>query len=107
MALRNDFPPKQSKRTANPPPRHGLLELDTLVDLEPLVVSDASLCKNSENCAAKESVLPLPSLVMNSVDSDGVLGVRCQGDMGVRRFGLDAPGRARPACSRCSVVASL
>lgn len=33
---------------------------------------------------------------------DGVLGVRCQGDIGTFKFGLDAPGLERPACSRCS-----
>lgn len=36
------------------------------------------------------------------MDNAGVLGVRCQGDKGTRRLGFDAPGLARPACSRCS-----
>lgn len=36
--------------------------------------------------------------------SEGVLGVRCQGETGTRRFGFEAPGRARPACSLCSIV---
>jgi hypothetical protein len=36
--------------------------------------------------------------------SDGVEGVRRNGEMGIRRPEVDAaPGRARPACSRCSV----
>ena len=37
-----------------------------------------------------------------SVDRAGVLGVRCHGETGIRRLGFDAPGLARPACSRCS-----
>ena len=37
-----------------------------------------------------------------SVDKAGVLGVRCQGETGTRRLGFEAPGLARPACSRCS-----
>ena len=41
------------------------------------------------------------------MDRDGVLGVRCQGEMGVRRLGLEAPGRERPACSRCSGTKDL
>lgn len=36
--------------------------------------------------------------------SEGVLGVRCQGETGTRRFGFEAPGRARPACSLCSII---
>ena len=35
--------------------------------------------------------------------SEGELGVRVKGDMGRRRL-FEAPGRARPACSRCSSV---
>ena len=52
------------------------------------------------------------SVVKNSVLRDGVLGVRWKGDMGSRRLLLppppwweaEAPGRASPACSRCSSV---
>ena len=40
-----------------------------------------------------------------SVDKAGVLGVRCHGDIGTRRLGFEAPGLARPACSRCSTRA--
>jgi hypothetical protein len=36
--------------------------------------------------------------------SDGVDGVRRKGDMGMRRLLFEAPGRARPACSRCSIL---
>jgi hypothetical protein len=40
----------------------------------------------------------------NSVFSDGVLGVLWNGDEGRRRELPEAPGRANPACSRCSSV---
>jgi hypothetical protein len=40
----------------------------------------------------------------NSVFRDGVLGVLWNGDAGKRRLPAEAPGRARPACSRCSSV---
>jgi len=42
--------------------------------------------------------------VKNSVDNEGVLGVRWNGDMGKRKLLFDAPGLARPACSFCSSV---
>ncbi len=45
----------------------------------------------------------MPPSGKKSVDNDGVLGVLCHGDKGTRRFGFDAPGRERPAFSRCSV----
>lgn len=38
--------------------------------------------------------------------SEGELGVRWKGDAGRRRLLPEAPGRARPACSRCSSVQS-
>lgn len=36
--------------------------------------------------------------------SEGELGVRWKGDAGRRRLLPEVPGRARPACSRCSSV---
>lgn len=48
----------------------------------------------------------MPPSGKKSVDRAGVLGVLCHGDKGTRRFGFDAPGRVRPACSRCSVPVS-
>ena len=48
----------------------------------------------------------MPPSGKKSVDKAGVLGVLCHGDTGTRRFGFDAPGRARPASSRCSIVIS-
>ena len=86
---------------------YGRLEfVDTLVDLEPLPLFCASVSKKSVHVPASESPLDLGSEVRNSVESEGVLGVRCQGDIGVRRLGFDAPGRASPACSRCSTSVS-
>jgi hypothetical protein len=40
--------------------------------------------------------------VMNSVLSEAVLGVRWKGESGSLREPAEVPGRARPACSRCS-----
>lgn len=40
----------------------------------------------------------------NSEDSEGVLGVRWNGDIGIRKLLLEAPGLASPACSFCSSV---
>lgn len=65
-------------------------------DLPP---SCASCSRKSDQSSARDSFL-LPLSGKKSVDSAGVLGVRCQGDNGTLRLGFDAPGRARPACSR-------
>jgi hypothetical protein len=80
------------------------MALDILVDLDDLAPSDASLSRKSDHRPANDSFRPLPSKV--SAISDGVLGVRCHGDIGVLRFGFDAPGLASPACSRCSAIIS-
>ena len=79
----------------------GFDELETLGDLGDLIPSCASCSKKSDHSSARDSFLVPPS-GKNSVDNAGVLGVRCHGDTGTLRFGLEAPGRARPACSRCS-----
>lgn len=68
-----------------------------------LLPSRASCSKKSDQSSAKDSFL-LPLSGKKSLDSEGVLGVRCHGETGIFRDGLDAPGRARPACSRCSVA---
>lgn len=75
--------------------------LGDLGDLTPC----ASCSKKSDQSSARDSFLVPPS-GKKSVDRAGVLGVLCHGDKGTRRFGFDAPGRARPACSRCSVPVS-
>ena len=67
-----------------------------LGDLPP---SCDSCSRKSAQSSARDSFLLLLS-GKKSVDSAGVLGVRCQGDNGTLRFGFDAPGRAKPACSR-------
>ena len=63
--------------------------------------SCASCSRKLDHKSASDSFRPLLS-GKKSVDRDGVLGVRCHGDNGTLRLGLDAPGLARPACSRCS-----
>ena len=76
-----------------------------LRDLSP---SPASRSRNSENNSARDSLL-LELLLMSigsalrALFSDGVEGVRLKGDSGIRRLLFEAPGRERPACSRCSV----
>ena len=75
-----------------------------LVEREPLALSAAIKLPSNQ----PDSVRPRASeLTRSACESEGVLGVRCQGDTGVRRFGFEAPGRARPACSRCSATVSI
>ena len=74
-----------------------------LGDLGDLIPACASCSRKSDQSSARDSFLVPPS-GKKSVDKAGVLGVLCHGDKGTRRFGLDAPGRARPACSRCSMA---
>lgn len=84
-------------------------ELAVLPLLSPPFSSPASRCKKSCHNSARLSLL-LELLAM-SIGSDielseGVEGVRRKGDMGSRKLDVapeDVPGRARPACSRCSV----
>lgn len=63
--------------------------------------SCASCSRKLDHKSASDSFLLLLSR-KRSVDRDGVLGVRCQGDSGTLRLRFDVPGLARPACSRCS-----
>lgn len=68
--------------------------------------SAASRSKKSCHSSASDSLL-LELLAMSIGSemelSEGVDGVRRKGELGRRRLELDvAPGRARPACSRCS-----
>ena len=76
----------------------GDLEMLVLLDLVP---SWASCSRKSDHNSANDS-FRLPLSGKNSAVNAGVLGVRCQGEMGVLKLGLDAPGRAKPACSLCS-----
>jgi hypothetical protein len=73
----------------------GLLESDGLE-----TPSCDSRSKKSDHSSARDSLL----VRVSSCESDGVLGVRRNGDMGTRSALLDAPGRAKPACSFCSAV---
>src|SRR3569833_305139 len=73
------------------------------------VSAEASSTLRSRKLAHRSPSDSLPDVGVgsekNSVLSDGVLGVRWKGDVGSRRLLLaDVPGRARPACSRCSSV---
>ena len=68
--------------------------------------SCASCSRKLDHKSASDSFLLLFS-GKRSVDREGVLGVRCQGDSGTLRLGFDAPGLARPACSRCSSQVSV
>ena len=79
-------------------------ELLTLPLLLPAVEpSSALLSRNPVHSSANDSLFAGDS-VKNSVDNEGVLGVRWNGDMGKRKLLFDAPGLARPACSFCSSV---
>ena len=68
-----------------------------------LLPSRASCSKKSDQSSANDS-FRLPLSGKKSLESEGVLGVRCHGETGTLRDGLDAPGLARPACSRCSTA---
>jgi hypothetical protein len=65
--------------------------------------SSALRSSNPVHRSASDSLVAGGSL-KNSVDSEGVLGVRWNGDAGKRKLLLDVPGLARPACSFCSSV---
>ena len=90
----------------SPPLVSGLrgAELLTLPLLLPEVEPSSALrSRNPVQRSANDSLLAGGS-VKNSVDNDGVLGVRWNGDTGNLRVLPDVPGRARPACSFCSSV---
>jgi hypothetical protein len=90
---------------ATPPPALGGGEA-ALPRRDASLPSAASRSRKSCHSSASDSLL-LELLAIN-IGSDiefneGVLGVRRKGDMGIRREEPeDVPGRARPACSRCS-----
>lgn len=75
---------------------------------EPSFPSAASRSRKSCHSSASDSLL-LELLAINigslALLSEGVEGVRRNGEEGMRSPKVDAaPGRARPACSRCSRV---
>lgn len=79
----------------------ALLTLPLLLpETEP---SSALRSRKPAHRSASDSLLAGGSL-KNSVDSEGVLGVRWKGDTGRRKLPLAAPGLASPACSFCSSV---
>jgi hypothetical protein len=90
---------------ATPPPALGGGEV-ALPRRDASLPSAASRSRKSCHSSASDSLL-LELLAINIGSdiefSEGVLGVRRKGDMGIRREEPeDVPGRARPACSRCS-----
>jgi hypothetical protein len=82
--------------------------LETLPFLDPSsgFPSSALRSRKLAQRSAKDSLLPDVGAgsEKNSVFRDGVLGVRWKGECGRRRLLLEAPGLAKPACSRCSSV---
>ena len=86
-------------------PPVAALEALSFLDLSS-APSSALLSKKPAHNSASVS-LPVPAdddSVINSVLSDAVLGVRLKGESGSLRELAAVPGRARPACSRCSSV---
>jgi|SRR5690242_10980539 len=82
----------------------GLTVLPLRLASFPSLPSAASRSKKSCHSSASDSLLlELLAISMGSDMelSDGVLGVRRNGDIGTPRR-EDVPGRARPACSFCS-----
>lgn len=70
----------------------------------PSLPSAASLSRKSCHNSANDSLLLELLAISIGSDmelSDGVLGVRRNGDAGIPSL-EDVPGRARPACSFCS-----
>ena len=69
--------------------------------------SPASRSKKSDQSSARDSLLlELLAMSIGSVSelfNDGVDGTRLNGDKGILKLLFEAPGRARPACSFCSV----
>ena len=81
-----------------------MLLLTLPLRLPPAVEPSSALrSRNPVHSSANDSLFAGDS-AKNSVDRDGVLGVRWKGDMGKRKLLFDAPGLARPACSFCSSV---
>lgn len=95
--------------THQPPPRvsglGGGAELLTLPLRLPPVTEPSSALRSRKpvHRSASDSLVAGGS-VKNSLDSEGVLGVRWNGELGKRKLLFDPPGLARPACSFCSSV---
>jgi hypothetical protein len=83
--------------------------LDMLPFLDPMPPPiEASSTLRSKKPAHRSARDSLPEVgtgsEKKSVFRDGVLGVLWKGEVGRRSVLLEVPGRARPACSRCSSV---
>lgn len=87
-----------------PAPVATLLALPFL-DGPSLVPSCALRSRKPAQSSAKDSLSLADEGSENmSALSDGELGVRWKGERGRRKELLEPPGRASPACSRCSSV---
>lgn len=75
--------------------------LNGLGTLDGLDSCCASCSRKFDHSSARDS-LRLEFSGKNSECMVGVLGVLWKGDIGARRRLFEPPGRARPACSRCS-----
>ncbi len=73
-------------------------------DADDTLTSACASCSRKFDHSSPRDSLLLARSGKNSLDRDGVLGVRLNGDRGARRLLPEVPGRARPACSRCSVM---
>jgi hypothetical protein len=82
----------------------GAAELLTLPLLLFVVEPSSALLSRKPVHRSASDSLVVEESVKNSVESEGVLGVRWNGDTGKRKLLVDAPGLARPACSFCSSV---
>lgn len=85
------------------PPPVAALEALSFLDLSS-APSSALRSRNPAHSSASVSLPVLAGSVMKSVLSEAVLGVRLKGERGSLSELAEVPGRARPACSRCSSV---
>lgn len=86
-------------------PMCGLLRLPMAGLLMASLPSRALRSRKLAHSSARVSLSLEPEGSENtSADNEGELGVLWKGDIGRRRLPLEAPGLARPACSRCSSV---
>lgn len=84
----------------------AVLDMLPFLDVPPCDASSTLRSRNPAHRSARDSRLAEVGVgsEKNSALSDGVLGVRWNGELGRRNELLDVPGRASPACSLCSSV---
>lgn len=116
LGITNHSLPLQQPSSSHSPPYAPLvsglvLTLLILSFLDDGAPSSTLRSRNPAHRSASDSLVAAPpaddaeaASAKNSVLSAGELGVRWNGEAGRRRVLLRVPGRARPACSRCSSV---